>query len=279
MSGYIAKRNKNILITNTDGLNWKRAKWNRLVQQGFKMFEWTSCRYSQYISCDSYGIEKYIQKTYKHTNTFVAEYGSYKNPFIEGGGEKVDAAMKKYGLLPNAYHLVVSRLEPENNVLPIIEGYTKKKRKYPLAVVGNLTDSKFCQTLKDAANDDVLFLNGIYNKDELSIVRAKAVSYFHGHSVGGTNPSLLEALGSANLCVCHDNIFNREVTADESLYFDSAVKVDEQVEYIESGKNEKHLDDIRQKAMHRVETYYNWENISEKYHKEFERIAKENKLI
>ena len=103
-----------------------------------------------------------------------------------------------------------------------IRGYKKSDAKYPLVIVGNLQETNYINLLRASQSEEIIFLNGIYDKYELSVVRANAFSYFHGHAVGGTNPSLLEAMASKNLCICHENEFNKAVVGANGLYFNSA---------------------------------------------------------
>lgn len=275
MFGYLVHKYRKLLVTNPDGLNWKRAKWNKLIQTGFRTFEYLATKFSDYIACDSYGIEKHIQESYNTKKTFVAEYGAYQNSYVGKTGEDINKVLKKYGVVKDAYHLVVSRLEPENHVHLIIEGYVQEKRKYPLLIVGNVNDTKYINHLKDIANSDVLFVGGIYNKVELEIVRANALDYLHGHSVGGTNPSLLEAMASKNLCVCHDNIFNREVVGENGLFFKDKKDVNSYIKDIED--DSKQFDAMRIGVFNKILSYYTWEAITAKYDKAFKKILKEVK--
>lgn len=277
MFGFFVHKYGHLLVTNPDGLNWKRAKWNKVVQTGFRTFEYLATKFSDYIACDSYGIEKHIQESYHTDKTFVAEYGAYPNTYIGKEDQETDAILKKYGVKKNAYHLVVSRLEPENHVHVIIEGYVKEKRKYPLLIVGNIKETKYIDRLKELANDDVLFVGGIYDKKELEIVRANALDYLHGHSVGGTNPSLLEAMASKNLCICHDNVFNREVVGENGLFFKNEEDVSHDIQAVESDKNE--FDTMREGVFQKILSYYTWEAIAAKYDTAFRKIVKDSKIL
>lgn len=275
MFGPMVHKYGNLLVTNPDGLNWKRAKWNKLVQTGFRTFEFLATKFSDYIACDSYGIEKHIQDSYHTKKTFVAEYGAYPNAYVGVDNDETDKVLKKYGLKKNAYHLVVSRLEPENHVHVIIGGYGREKRDCPLAVVGNLKDNEYVKSLQNSANENVLFLGGIYNKQELEIVRANALDYLHGHSVGGTNPSLLEAMASKNLCICHDNIFNREVVGENGCYF--ANETDVQILLVDIEKDSAKFDAMRTGVFQKILSYYTWEAMTKKYDDVFKRIVEERR--
>lgn len=273
--GMVARRNGKIMMTNPDGLNSKRSKWNWFVQQGFRLFERVASKFSNYVVCDSYGIEAYIQKEYGVKNTFVAEYGAYVNPFIDVKNKTVDEVLDKYNLRSGNYHLVVSRLEPENNIEIIERAYLVSQSKYPLIIVGGLKETDFVKKLREIASDNVHFLDGIYNKDELAIIRANAVTYLHGHSVGGTNPSLLEAMASKNLCIAHDNVFNREVLQDKAIYFSDIEELSSIYQQVELDGSEAFAS-LREGALQRVIDYYNWNNITSKYHDIFSTVLSES---
>ena len=261
--GVMVRKHGKIMMTNPDGLNSKRSKWSLPIQLAFRVFEFFASRFSDWVVCDSKAIEEYICNQYGCKNTFVAEYGAYINSFIHEK-KMSQKILQKYGVESKSYHLVVSRLEPENNVEMIISGYEKSSKKWPLMVVGNVQETAFVQKLKNIAGKNVYFVGGVYDKDELSVIRAHAISYLHGHSVGGTNPSLLEAMGSRNLCICHDNPFNREVVSDNGLFFKDSDGVERCIEKVET--NSEAFDLMRNAVLDRIVNYYNWEKIADKYH-------------
>jgi glycosyltransferase involved in cell wall biosynthesis len=269
--GWLVHRHGKIMMTNPDGLNSQRSKWSYPVKVGFRLFERAASFFSDRVICDSEAIERYVRERYACRHTDVAEYGAYVNPYVppvESEKETfADKVLSEFGLVSGQYHLVVSRLEPENNVKPVIQGYQAAKRQLPLVIVGNLKSSGYVEQLKQIAGEQVRFVGGIYDKDKLAVVRAYAASYFHGHSVGGTNPSLLEAMGSRNLCICHDNQFNREVVGENGLFFADAGQVDEHLLNIES--DTARFESMRDGALIRVRDYYNWDNMAEKYHRIF----------
>lgn len=268
--GWLVHRHGKIMMTNPDGLNSQRSKWSYPVKVGFRLFERAASYFSDRVICDSVAIERYVRERYGCTHTDVAEYGAYVNPYVHpSDSERISAEqlLSELGLISGQYHLVVSRLEPENNVEPIILGYQASERKWPLVVVGNLKETGFVKRLQGIAGSQVQFVGGIYDKDKLAVVRAHAASYFHGHSVGGTNPSLLEAMGSRNLCICHDNQFNREVVDAQGLFFVDAGQVGAHLERVE--ENTAKFDPLRDGALLRVRDYYNWDIMAEKYHRIF----------
>ena len=269
---YIVHRRGGVMLINPDGLNSRRSKWSWPVRQGFRLLEWLSSRFSDVVVCDSRGVEEYIRSTYGVSHTYVAEYGAYENLSVDPMED--DGALQQFGLVPGGYHLLVSRMEPENNIAMIVRGFARRPRKYPLVVVGNLKDTAYVRNLQASAGEQVHFLGGIYIHEILAAVRVNAVSYFHGHSVGGTNPSLLEAMGAGNLCVCHDNVFNREVVGDCGFFFSSAADVDSLVGEIEKNSDEARFASMRSGALERIRSYYSWENIAKKYDVLFRRVRK-----
>lgn len=268
--GWLVHRHGKVMMTNPDGLNSQRSKWSYPVKVGFRLFERAASYFSDRVICDSVAIEDYVRARYGCMHTDVAEYGAYANPFVlndDSVATQSAQVLREFGLVSGEYHLVVSRLEPENNVEAIIQGYQANERKWPLVVVGHLKETGFVKRLHEIAGEQVRFVGGIYDKEKLAIVRAHATSYFHGHSVGGTNPSLLEAMGSRNLCVCHDNQFNREVVQGFGLFFAEAREVNEHLICIEEDASA--FDIMRDGALQRVRDYYNWDNMAAKYHRIF----------
>ena len=272
--GFMVRKHGKIMMTNPDGLNSRRSKWSLPVQIAFRAFEFVASRFSDWVVCDSKAIETYICQSYGCKHTFVAEYGAYTNPYMNEK-EVSNKVLASYGIKSGEYHLVVSRLEPENNVEAIVSGFQQAERKWPLIVVGNLQQTDFVQKLQHIAGEKVHFVGGIYDKEKLSALRVHSATYLHGHSVGGTNPSLLEAMGSRNLCICHDNPFNREVVAESGLYFKNADEVNQCIEKVESSPQD--FVGIRDGALARVVDYYNWENMADKYHDIFSQAFREQK--
>lgn len=262
--GPLVRLKGRVMMTNPDGLNGKRSKWSLPVQLAFRVFEFAASRFSDRVVCDSKAIEDYIRRSYRCRHTDVAEYGAYLNPFIDQP-DQCTATLAEFGLEAGGYHLVVSRLEPENNVETIVRGYQLQAHRLPLVVVGNLQDTSFVKNLQSIAGDKVRFIGGIYHKDKLAIVRANAATYLHGHSVGGTNPSLLEGMASRNLCICHDNPFNREVVGDDNgLFFADPAAVSRLLAEVEN--QPLRFESMRDAVYARVRDYYNWDNMAQKYH-------------
>lgn len=207
---------KSKIVTNMDGLEWKRAKYNFWVKKFLKYAEKLAIQSSDYLISDSLGIQDYIFKKYSINSKFIA-YGAelFKNPNKK--------SLDNYNIVPFNYNLVIARLEPENNIKIILEGVVKSKTNMPTLVIGN-NNTKFGRYLQKRYNSDkrIFFLGGIYDIDVLNNLRYFSNVYFHGHSVGGTNPSLLEAMSSNSFIVAHDNIFNKSILGNDALYFRSS---------------------------------------------------------
>lgn len=203
---------KTMIITNMDGLEWKRAKYSKKVQRFLKFAEKLAVKSSNYLISDSIGIQQYIMDTYSKTSKYIA-YGAriFKSPNEE--------TLKLYNLEKNKYSLVIARLEPENNIETIITGYNKTELKYPLIIIGALNEYGKKLKLKYAIDKRIVFVGANYNQNQLNNVRYYSRYYFHGHSVGGTNPSLLEAMASNTLIIAHDNLFNKSILGNNAYYF------------------------------------------------------------
>jgi rhamnosyltransferase len=227
--------------------------------------------FSPYIICDSKEIEKILRKKFfRKKNITTIEYGAHINKTVHLQNSVTRSILEKYNLTSMKYHLVVSRLEPENNIDTIIIGYSKNTRKFPLIIVGNISQTKYVRNLTDLQNKEVTFVGGIYDSNELNVIRSNAYSYIHGHSVGGTNPSLLEAMASKNLCVCHENEFNKGLVGKDGFYFKTSTEISSIFEKIE----ESNLDAMRGRVYEKIRDYYNWENITNLYISYFQKISK-----
>jgi len=249
------------IITNPDGLEYKRKKWTLPKRMYLKMSEGLAVRLSDYIIADSEEIKRHLCRSYKSAGKKirVIEYGSALNTAINA------AVLGKYNLEHNNYYLIVSRLEPENNLQMIIDGYRNAKAQSPLIIIGNINDNQYVTKLvKNNNSENIRFFGGIYDRNELNPIRYSCKAYIHGHSVGGTNPSLLEAMGSGNIILAHDNEFNREVTADGQFYFNSTDQVTERVNNIESLTQDE-AEKYKKSSIDRIKDKYNWEIILRKY--------------
>lgn len=246
-----------ILITNMDGIEWKRSKWNRLTQKLIVELEKIAVKNSPYLISDNEGIRNYYLTQFNKDSYFL--------PYGADPVENINLSnLEKYNLVKHEYFILVARLEPENNIEPIIEGYFKSKSEFPLIVVGGYQTS-YGKYLKERyANIKVRFLGGIYNKIELDSLRHFSIAYFHGHSVGGTNPSLLEAMACKCFVVAHMNEFNKSVLGESALYFLTSIEVNHIITRIHSLREENFLT-FESRNSERLATEYSWRSVIEKH--------------
>ena len=209
---------KSIIITNMDGLEWKRSKYSVMVQHFLKKAEGWAALSSDYLISDSKGIQQYLLNKYDRPSCFIA-YGA------ELVTQTNDEILKKKGLQKFSYDLLIARMEPENNIETIIIGHQQSDTTKPLIIVGSYAN-KFGYYLKQKYSDKKIeFWGPVYDLSLLNTLRFFSDFYFHGHSVGGTNPSLLEAMASYSLIVAHDNIFNKSILEKDAFYFTSAKEI------------------------------------------------------
>lgn len=202
-----------VIVTNMDGLEWKRSKYSWPVQQFLKVAEWLAAKSSDYLIADSLGIQSFLKKKYKKNSEYIA-YGAhlFSNPS--------EAVLQQYNVEKEQYNMIMARFEPENNIEMVLNGVVASKTKTPILVIGN-HQTKFGEYLKNKFqnNENIRFLGGIYNIEHLNNLRYFSNLYFHGHSVGGTNPSLLEAMASKALIIAHHNDFNKGILVKNAFYF------------------------------------------------------------
>lgn len=200
------------VATHVDGLEWKRAKWGRRAQQYYRRAEALSVRWSDALIADAQGIADYYTETFRAQTRLIA-YGA---PRVTAD----PALLEGHGLQAQGYHLVVARFEPENHVAEIVEGYAASAATRPLVVVGGAPyGADYTARVESLADERVRFLGPVWDQDVLDQLYANALVYWHGHSVGGTNPSLLRAMGSAAPTNAFDVSFNREVLRDSGRFW------------------------------------------------------------
>ena len=203
-----------IVITNMDGLEWKRSKYSKYVKNYLKMAEKWAAISSDHLVSDSIGIQEYIKEKYNKQSTYIA-YGA--DPF----NNEDPTILKEYNIEKYNYNLLIARMEPENNIEVILDGVAESESEQIFLVIGKYDVNNFGRRLtkKYENNKNIIFLGGIYNLDHLNNLRYFSNLYFHGHSVGGTNPSLLEAMASKALIIAHRNIFNEAIVQENGYYF------------------------------------------------------------
>lgn len=267
ISYYLCDIRKSIIITNMDGLEWKRDKWSFFVKKITILFERIGASRSDYLVADNKGIMQYLREKYAK-DSFMIPYGAkiFKNPDI--------GILKKYDLRQYSYYMIIARLEPENNIEMILDGYVDSGSNERFIVIGN-HQTKYGSYLKERYKDTMVdFIGGVYNIDELNNLRYFSKVYFHGHSVGGTNPSLLEAMASSAFIYAHNNIFNMSVLGDNAYYFTSKEDVCRLlIEY-----PDMHITrEVKiQSNLRNISQVYNWDIIVDQYIELFQKALNEN---
>lgn len=247
---------------NVDGLEWARSKWGRAARIYLRCMEWVASRVATRLIADAEAIAQRFRQTYPRgaPSSFIA-YGA---ELVQD--QDVDpSALSAWGLHPHRYMLVVARPEPENHILEIIQGYEMHGGDWPLVVVGDVSGATAYQRrLRQHATERVRFVGGIYDAGQLASLRVHAACYLHGHSVGGTNPSLLEALACGNWVIAHDNPFNREVARDAADYFKTPEQLARSLDRV-VGQLDAMLPQRSQRAREIVSEHYTWDGIADAY--------------
>lgn len=246
---------KPIIITNMDGLEWKRSKYSKPVQQFLKFAERLAAISSDYLVADSLGIQSFLKKQYKKEATYIA-YGAY--PFNNPN----ESILSEYNVEKENFNMIMARFEPENNLDMVLEGVTLSEDKTPILVIGK-HETKYGDYLKNKFknHNNIRFLGGIYNLEHLDNLRCFSKIYFHGHSVGGTNPSLLEAMASNALIAAHNNDFNKGVLKNNGLYFSNPNEVKTILETTIKRDNLHQIQNNFNEIVHN----FNWEKINGDY--------------
>ncbi len=202
-------------VINMDGIEWQRAKWGAVAKTWFWLNEHAGSLLGNHLVADHPQIAQHLSRTVHMQKITTIPYGADRLTDLP------DVAVRALGLTPGRFLSVVARPEPENSLLEVVAGFSRQRRGVLLAVLGGLRDDyAYHRALRAAASDEVRFLGAIYDKPVVQALRAHSLAYVHGHQVGGTNPSLVEALGAGNAVLAHDNRFNRWVAGDAARYFD-----------------------------------------------------------
>ena len=259
------------VYVNPDGHEWMRAKWPAPVRKYWKVSEQFMVKHADLLVCDSKNIEKYIHTAYEKYHpetTFIAYGAETRKSALADDDPKLTDWYKAKGLAPREYYLVVGRFVPENNYETMIREFMKSHTRKSFALITNVSD-KFLEELKQKTgfhkDPRIKFVGTVYDTELLMKIRENAYGYFHGHEVGGTNPSLLEALGSTKLNLLLDVGFNKEVAEDSALYWNKtegnlAALIDQA-----DGMRQEEIDEFDRLSTERIRQAYSWEFICGRY--------------
>ena len=273
--GYYKNKLKKLncnLFVNPDGHEWKRAKWNKIIKLYWKISERYMVKHADLLICDSKNIEKYIREDYKKYSpktTFIAYGANLQKSKLSDCDTKILNWYKEKNVKEKNYYLVVGRFVPENNYETMILEFMKSNTKKDLVLITNVEKNKFYEELKGKTKFDrdsrIKFVGTVYDQELLMKIRENAYGYIHGHEVGGTNPSLLEALASTSLNLLLDVGFNKEVGEKGALYFskesNSLSNLINKVDKL----SENEICEFDRKAKLRINKFYSWNKIIESY--------------
>ncbi|NOY23682.1 MAG: glycosyltransferase family 1 protein [Acidobacteria bacterium] len=251
------------IVTNMDGLECQRSKWGRVARFALELAEKQAIRRSHALVSDNEGIRSYLQGKFGVDSSMVP-YGAR---VLE---DVTEADIASFELEPFRYYLLIARLEPENNIQMILDGFRKTDTELPFLVIGN-TATRYGKYLVNRYEKEnrIHFLGAVYDYRRLTALRRYSNLYFHGHSVGGTNPSLLEAMASGALIAAHDNSFNRNVLEKDAFFFKASLDVSDLIQMVE-------LEHVREgwqnQNLQKIRDFYSWEKVGKAYLTLFEQL-------
>lgn len=255
--GFLWKTNC-IQAVNMDGLEWKRSKYSSKVQKFLKKAEAWAVKRADVLIADNEGIQDYLRDEYAVESECIA-YGSEITTEID------HSLIQEYGLKEYSYDMVLARMEPENSISEILEAYIQSKQERKLVLVGKLNEYAQSLELKYQQVEGVEFLGGIYKKEKIDALRASAALYLHGHTVGGTNPSLLEAMALGCTIVAKEVSFNKLVLEDGGQYFQDADSLAQTMNSFSRNNNFSN----REKNLEKIRNKYSWAQIVDAYEASF----------
>lgn len=252
---FIRKIYKGKIITNIDGLEWKREKWNKFIKNLLHFSEKQAVKYSDVVVADNKGIVDYVQESYGKTAKLI-EYGGDQAVVTHD-----DSLFEKYPYLKSEYAVTVCRIEPENNIKEILDAFSQLKTDQ-YVIVGNWNDNEYGKSLKLQYSmiDNIHLLDPIYDKHEINWIRTNATVYIHGHSAGGTNPSLVEAMNLGLPILAYKCVYNCETTMNACFYWENSSDI---VKLMKDKK--KDFSVVAEKMKEIGVQEYTWKEISKKY--------------
>ena len=252
---------KSILVTNMDGIEYKRSKFSNKVQKFIKYAERLAVKYSDYFISDSIGIQKYLKEEYEVESNYIP-YGAE-----EMGCPNLDI-LNKFNLRKNNYDIVIARMEPENNIEMILEGFIHSNKDRDLVIIGSLRTDFGKYVSEKYCDSQIKYLGFVSGIENLNSLRYFSNLYFHGHSVGGTNPSLLEAMASDSLICAHENIFNQSILENDAYYFTNYEQISDLINTTIKCKENLFVINNKQK----INDLYSWCKIVDDYNSFFYKI-------
>ena len=273
-----------VIMENAAGVEWKRPKWGKIAQLYMRLSAYFMARSTDYLICDAEGIRNIYEKMikWKRPEKIFIPYGSYPPIIIKSVfPEKVKAFFDKWAIRPGEYYVIVNRFMPENSYEMILDQFVKSDTIKDLVLVTNHDKEhayyeELAKTIPFERDKRIKFVGTMYDKEILAYLRQCAYAYINGHTLGGSNPGLLEAMASTGLVLCHDNIFSHEVCDDLTIYYSKEHPLGEAIKECESFTPEQRIEWI-EKSRKRMREKYNWIDITRQYEDLFERAIKEKR--
>lgn len=267
------------VLFNMAGLEWERNKFGRVQQFIVKSLFQLATVAASNIIIDHENLKPYVPSRYQDKAVLIS-YGANEPVAVpwnaraiaeHAGSAEID------DLLAHEYWLVVARLEPDQHVATIVDAYLRGTSTKPLIVVGDFSSKKYEQAVMEALKDTpsskkVIMAGGIYDQDVLTMLRHNCFAYIHGHSKGGTNPSLLEAMIHRNIVIAHDNTFNKGVCEDLALYFEDSAELQDNMRMLESDPSK--YAELKDQVLERVRAKYTWDKVADQYDVFFQQLLR-----
>jgi glycosyltransferase involved in cell wall biosynthesis len=246
-------------VINMDGIEWSRKRWGFFRQAILYVNERFAAWFGNELIADHPELHTYLRSRAPERKITTITYGAHR---LENAPS---TPVEDLGLEPKRYLTLIARPIPENSVRELVEGFSAKKRGIQLAVLGDYDGDAdaYHREVLDAASDEVVFLGAIYDPTAVQALRYHSLAYLHGHTVGGTNPSLVEALGAGNPVIAHDNKYNRWVAGDAGLYFTTPEDVEKRIDQL---LNDTELaTELSRNARRRFDSEFTWDHVAGQY--------------
>jgi glycosyltransferase involved in cell wall biosynthesis len=246
-------------VINMDGIEWSRARWGPVRQGILYANERIGCVVGNALIADHPEIAVYLRRKAPARKVHTITYGA---DTLLSAPEDIP---ESYGLTPGRYFTLIARPIPENSILEIVQGYSRRRRNHDLVILGGYAPESdpYHRAVLEAASDEVKFVGGIYDPEQVQGLRFHSLGYVHGHTVGGTNPSLVEAMGAGNPVIAHDNPYNRWVAQESALYFSTADDLDDAVSRLIDSP--ELVDRLGAAARSRHAEEFTWEHVAGQY--------------
>ena len=247
-------------LINMDGIEWSRAKWGPLAKTWFWLNERAGCWLGNHLVADHPQIAVHLGTRVRAAKITTIPYGG------DAVTHAPTAPVQALGLQPGNFLTVIARPEPENSLLEVVAGFSARPRGRQLVVMGHYEDGNdYHRAVRAAASAEVRFVGAIYDKAVVQALRYHSLAYVHGHQVGGTNPSLVEALGAGNAIVAHDNRFNRWVSAEGAVYFSGAEGFSARMDELLTEAGHVKLQALRRHGQRQFQALFTWPAILQQY--------------